>query len=173
MVQRMGHVIRPKVDGRAAAFFVVYASGTHEDPARRAHEAFVDEMVSVARTIELFPPSAGAADHSSWFFDGRPEDWRLPVVEIADQDIEDDEPGEAAIPEAAGYCLACRRGVRSVEDLNYYGVRVRCTLRPAEEDECERCGHPRFEGNWGMEGLELSGVCPSCWEETSRRHRWR
>ena len=55
MVQRMGRVLRRKVDGRPARFVVVYVEATNEDPAYGAHEGFLDEMDCVAAGIRRFP----------------------------------------------------------------------------------------------------------------------
>jgi len=51
MIQRMGRVIRRKADGREACFVILYARGTREDPAQGAHETFLDEVLSVARSV--------------------------------------------------------------------------------------------------------------------------
>ncbi|WP_227837955.1 DEAD/DEAH box helicase [Nocardia aurantia] len=48
MIQRMGRVIRPKADGRAAIFVVMFVRGTSEDPGLGAHEAFLDELQQIA-----------------------------------------------------------------------------------------------------------------------------
>ena len=52
MVQRMGRVLRPKSDERRARFVIVSVRGTVEDPERGAHEMFLDEVVSVARSVD-------------------------------------------------------------------------------------------------------------------------
>jgi len=52
MVQRLGRVLRPKGDGRAARLVIVYAKDTLEDPANGAHEAFLDEILPVAELVE-------------------------------------------------------------------------------------------------------------------------
>ena len=52
MVQRMGRVLRRKSDARRARFVVVSALDTIEDPRTGAHEAFLDEVVPVARRME-------------------------------------------------------------------------------------------------------------------------
>jgi hypothetical protein len=45
IIQRMGRILRPKQDGRAARFVVLYISGTAEDPATGAHQAFLGELL--------------------------------------------------------------------------------------------------------------------------------
>lgn len=153
-VQRMDRIVRPKVDGRAATFFVVYARGTQEDPEQGAHEVFVDEMLTVARSVQFFPGDAGSNDYLNWFLDGRSAGWRPPVVDVPaspdesdEEDVWSEELHWSDYVPGAGRCLACRRPVRSVEhSLNDYGVCLRCTFRPLIEDECDRCGHPCFEG---------------------------
>lgn len=60
MVQRMGRVLRRKADGRLARFVVVSVEGTVEDPARGAHEGFLDEVVPVAESVRRFPPGSVA-----------------------------------------------------------------------------------------------------------------
>lgn len=57
MIQRMGRVVRRKPDGRRARFTIGYIAGTVEDPARGAHELFLDEIATVARTIETYMPA--------------------------------------------------------------------------------------------------------------------
>jgi superfamily II DNA or RNA helicase len=52
MVQRMGRVIRPKPNGRAATFTVLYGRDTREDPATGAHETFLDEVTRVATSVD-------------------------------------------------------------------------------------------------------------------------
>jgi len=62
MVQRMGRVLRLKPDGRHARFAVVFAADTIEDPALGAHEGFLDEVTSVARTTQTFDAESSRAD---------------------------------------------------------------------------------------------------------------
>jgi len=54
MVQRMGRVLRRKPDGRRARFAVIFVEGTVEDPARGAHEVFLDEILGVADDARRF-----------------------------------------------------------------------------------------------------------------------
>jgi ERCC4-related helicase len=49
MIQRMGRIMRRKADGRDARFVILFVEGTDEDPREGAHEAFVGELVAVAR----------------------------------------------------------------------------------------------------------------------------
>jgi hypothetical protein len=58
MIQRMGRVLRKKVDGRLARIAIVYVAQTMEDPARGAHEVFLDTVRSVAHTCRNFPPGS-------------------------------------------------------------------------------------------------------------------
>lgn len=51
MIQRMGRIVRPKADGRAATFIVLYMQGSVEDPARGAHEEFLSHLLDVADVI--------------------------------------------------------------------------------------------------------------------------
>jgi len=53
MIQRMGRVLRRKADGRPARFIVVSVRDTIEDPRHGAHEAFLDEIIPVARTVRI------------------------------------------------------------------------------------------------------------------------
>ncbi|WP_176522983.1 DEAD/DEAH box helicase [Blastococcus aggregatus] len=71
MIQRMGRVIRPKVDGRPATFIVMYVRGTAEDPAMGAHEAFLSQLVEVAEETTHFPRRATGADLLAWHLQGR------------------------------------------------------------------------------------------------------
>jgi RNA polymerase primary sigma factor len=54
MIQRMGRVMRRKADGRDARFIILYVKNTDEDPRFGAHELFVEELLDVAREINLF-----------------------------------------------------------------------------------------------------------------------
>lgn len=54
MVQRMGRVLRRKPDGRRARIAVLYVTGTVEDPASGAHEAFLSEVTDVADEVRSF-----------------------------------------------------------------------------------------------------------------------
>ena len=53
MVQRMGRVMRRKPDGRDAKFVIMFVEMTDEDPRLGAHEAFVDELIDVARASRI------------------------------------------------------------------------------------------------------------------------
>lgn len=65
MVQRMGRVLRRKADGRPARFVAVLARDTIEDPAHGAHEAFLDEILPVARHVTTI--ALGAPDLAPMF----------------------------------------------------------------------------------------------------------
>ena len=54
MIQRMGRVLRPKKDGRPARFVLVYVSGTSEDPANGAHDAFFNEVLDISMDSIVF-----------------------------------------------------------------------------------------------------------------------
>ena len=49
MIQRMGRIMRRKADCRDARFVILFVESTDEDPREGAHEAFVGELVAVAR----------------------------------------------------------------------------------------------------------------------------
>ncbi|MGV9710022.1 DEAD/DEAH box helicase [Gordonia sp. NPDC003424] len=49
MIQRMGRVIRPKADGRAAVFIVMFAEGSSEDPECGAHGTFLEQLTDIAQ----------------------------------------------------------------------------------------------------------------------------
>ena len=55
MIQRMGRNLRRKPDGRAARFIVLHITGTGEDPATGAHEAFLDEVLPHATAVTGVP----------------------------------------------------------------------------------------------------------------------
>ncbi|MEH0985726.1 DEAD/DEAH box helicase [Micromonospora sp. CPCC 205556] len=71
MIQRMGRVIRPKVDRRPATFFVLYAKGTSEDPAMGAHEDFREQLIGVAQDVRDFPVRTKLVDLLRWYREGR------------------------------------------------------------------------------------------------------
>lgn len=52
MVQRLGRVLRRTDDDRVARLLIVHAIGTNEDPARGAHEEFLDEVLPVAVRVD-------------------------------------------------------------------------------------------------------------------------
>lgn len=66
MIQRMGRVIRPKADGRRAAFVVIFIPGTSEDPDLGAHEGFVDELTAVADDIRVFRGGDPGGQLGAW-----------------------------------------------------------------------------------------------------------
>jgi superfamily II DNA or RNA helicase len=57
MIQRMGRILRPKADGRAARFAITYVRDTGEDPANGAHDAFFSEVIEVADQTVNFSAS--------------------------------------------------------------------------------------------------------------------
>ncbi len=71
MIQRMGRIIRPKKDGGAAAFFIVYVKDSSEDPARGAHESFLTEIMDLAIEVRHFENSCDAAEILDWYIDGK------------------------------------------------------------------------------------------------------
>ncbi|GAB3799741.1 DEAD/DEAH box helicase family protein [Micromonospora zhanjiangensis] len=73
MIQRMGRVIRPKADRRPAAFIVMYVTGTAEDPAQGAHEAFLGDLTHVAEKIDHFDPGTAGSELLGWYYEGRTE----------------------------------------------------------------------------------------------------
>lgn len=58
MVQRMGRVLRRKVDQRRARLGVLYVEGTVEDPSCGAHEVFLGEVVGIADNVSNFGAAA-------------------------------------------------------------------------------------------------------------------
>ncbi|MFC0315128.1 DEAD/DEAH box helicase family protein [Gordonia phosphorivorans] len=66
MIQRMGRVVRPKADGRAATFVVLYMQGSIEDPARGAHEDFLSHLLDVADVIVDQPSAEAVSTLAGW-----------------------------------------------------------------------------------------------------------
>ncbi len=66
MVQRLGRVLRVKDDGREARLVVVFATDTLEDPDRGAHEAFLDEVLPVARGVDRLDADSDPAAVADW-----------------------------------------------------------------------------------------------------------
>lgn len=66
MVQRLGRVLRCKVDGRAARLVIAYAEGTREDPEHGAHEDFLAEVVEVADEVVRIDGDGAPADLRRW-----------------------------------------------------------------------------------------------------------
>lgn len=54
MIQRMGRVLRTKTDHRLARIVILYAERTMEDPAKGAHESFIDIAWDVADEARIF-----------------------------------------------------------------------------------------------------------------------
>lgn len=65
MIQRMGRVIRLKVDRRPARIILLYVKGTSEDPARGGHESFLEDVVSFAASQTFFD-AADAEQVADW-----------------------------------------------------------------------------------------------------------
>ena len=73
MIQRMGRVIRPKKDGRAAVFIVMFAEGSSEDPDCGAHGTFLEQITEIAQKqvrvephqvreyLDIWLPSSGGS----------------------------------------------------------------------------------------------------------------
>lgn len=55
MIQRLGRVIRKKLDGRSALFIVIFAKDTVEDPQQGAHEGFITVARAAARSERVLP----------------------------------------------------------------------------------------------------------------------
>lgn len=66
MVQRLGRVLRVKDDGREARLVVAFATDTLEDPDRGAHEAFLDEVLPVARAVDRLDADADPDGVAAW-----------------------------------------------------------------------------------------------------------
>ena len=70
MIQRMGRVLRLKKDGRKAQFLITYVEGTSEDPCQGAHEAFLDEILPIARKVAYFSQKDSMQKISDFFEEG-------------------------------------------------------------------------------------------------------
>jgi RNA polymerase primary sigma factor len=66
MIQRMGRIIRPKIDNRHATFYIIYARNTNEDPAYGTHENFLNEMYDHAMEVKEFPENPTASVLLNW-----------------------------------------------------------------------------------------------------------
>jgi superfamily II DNA or RNA helicase len=80
MIQRMGRVLRRKPDGRRARFAVLFVEGTVEDPCRRAHEAFLDEITAVADHVSCFPTDVATEQPDAVLGDLRPGAGAAPLA---------------------------------------------------------------------------------------------
>lgn len=69
MIQRMGRVLRRKQDGRLARMAIIYVTQTMEDPARGAHEVFLDTVRSVADSNQNYPPGRSITSVVSYLND--------------------------------------------------------------------------------------------------------
>jgi RNA polymerase primary sigma factor len=54
MIQRMGRVLRKKINNGIAKIIIIYAKRTSEDPEEGAHEVFIEDIIDVADDIEYF-----------------------------------------------------------------------------------------------------------------------
>ncbi|HPG32212.1 MAG TPA: DEAD/DEAH box helicase [Lentimicrobium sp.] len=70
MIQRMGRIIRPKKDGRPAAFIILYFRNTSEDPDFGAYEGFLSEMYDHAADVKEFPINSGELEILVWYLGG-------------------------------------------------------------------------------------------------------
>jgi superfamily II DNA or RNA helicase len=71
MIQRMGRIIRPNLDGHPACFFILYVRGTSEDPELGAHEVFLQEVIDVADDVRVFRAGAKGPELLAWYTAGR------------------------------------------------------------------------------------------------------
>ncbi|MFL1598511.1 DEAD/DEAH box helicase [Gordonia amicalis] len=71
MIQRMGRVIRPKADGRAAVFLIFYAEGSSEDPKLGAHGTFLEQLTDIAQSIETVEVHSVPALLKEWLPEAR------------------------------------------------------------------------------------------------------
>ncbi|EGD57086.1 DNA repair helicase [Gordonia neofelifaecis NRRL B-59395] len=66
MVQRIGRVIRVKPDGRPASFVILYMQSSIEDPARGAHESFLEQLLEIADEKLDVPADGAAVQLANW-----------------------------------------------------------------------------------------------------------
>lgn len=85
MIQRMGRIIRPKVDGRTASFLVFFAKGTSEDPANGAHESFLENLTAIAEEVVELDASAAVDELAAWL-DVSLKDIGQPAPTIVDRE---------------------------------------------------------------------------------------
>ena len=71
MIQRMGRIIRPNLDGHPASFLILYVCGTTEDPSLGAHEVFLEEIIDVAEEVCTFPSSVSGTQLYEWYAAGK------------------------------------------------------------------------------------------------------
>jgi RNA polymerase primary sigma factor len=67
MIHRMGRIIRPNRDGRAATFLILYVRDTFEDSDPGAHTTFLDEIVDLADAVHFFPAGVKAPELLAWY----------------------------------------------------------------------------------------------------------
>jgi len=70
MIQRMGRIIRPKMDGRSATFIIVYMNNTSEDPEIGAYEGFLNEVTDLAESIGRFDENTDISELLQWYIRG-------------------------------------------------------------------------------------------------------
>jgi RNA polymerase primary sigma factor len=70
MIQRMGRIIRPKMDGRSATFIIVYMKNTSEDPQSGAYEGFLNEVTDLAESIGRFDENTEITELLGWYIKG-------------------------------------------------------------------------------------------------------
>ncbi|UCZ90710.1 DEAD/DEAH box helicase [Gordonia sp. WA4-43] len=66
MIQRMGRVLRPKADGRAAMFLIFYAEGSSEDSKNGAHGTFLEQLTEIAQHLETIEVHSVPALMREW-----------------------------------------------------------------------------------------------------------
>lgn len=93
MIQRMGRVVRPKSNGSAALFVVAYVYGTPEDPVMGAHEAFLEDLESIAEELVTTDAAGLPTVLRSWLSDANTQ----PTAPESPRNTAD-APPEAPVP---------------------------------------------------------------------------
>lgn len=120
MIQRMGRVVRPKTDGRAASFVVLFAANSSEDPLNGAHGTFLEQLTEIAEENVTVDPDDAADLLRIWLGGNQAHPIEAPAeqdvdrefAEIAQRLIEDETPDLADAAADGDEVRAVLRSVR-------------------------------------------------------------
>jgi RNA polymerase primary sigma factor len=67
MIQRLGRIVRPNESGDPSTLFLLYLTGTREDPDQGGHEGFLEEVLPHACEVTRFSASTDSDTIARWY----------------------------------------------------------------------------------------------------------
>ncbi|OLT44609.1 DNA repair helicase [Gordonia sp. CNJ-863] len=110
MIQRMGRVLRPKADGRAAVFVILYAEGSSEDPKNGAHGTFLEQLTEIAQNLETVEVHSVPAVVKEWLPEVKDHEGQA----LTENDRELAETATATVAQSAAIIQRASAHIRSV-----------------------------------------------------------